>query len=47
MEFMDGNNEVKEHLVKEHYDDKKRKKGEIQYGYNYCMDIEGDKCSQF
>ena len=46
-ECIDGNSEVKKHLLKEHYDDKKRKKGEIQCGYNYCIDIEGDKCSLF
>ena len=39
--------EVPEHYVKDHNDDMKRKNGVIQCGYNYCMDIEGHKCSQF
>ena len=46
-ESMDGNSEVKEHYIKEHHADMKRKNSNIQCEYNHCMDIEGGKCSQF
>ena len=45
-ECMDGNSEVKTDYIKEHYEDMKRKT-DIQCEHNYCMDILGDKCSQF
>ena len=46
-ESMNGNSEVKEHYVKEHHRDMKRKNSSIQCSYINCMTIEGDKCSQF
>ena len=47
LDRLDGNQESKEHYIKEHKKDIKYTKPGNKFEFIFCMDIEEDRCSQF
>ena len=47
LERLDGNNESKNHYIKEHMQDFSKPRNGNKCEFVFCMDIEVDECSQF